>query len=120
MERSWYISAPEKISGRTLMNSIFWKQKKQVKWDEASVMAWLKEQTGIRKAIVKQISPVTVQQLTHQQIKGQFIRVELKIIPPFLQKYSWQPATACANLPFPKFITGYLETPVYSPVLVKS
>jgi A/G-specific adenine glycosylase len=83
----------------------------QVKWNETSVMAWLKEQIGIRKAIVKQISPVTVQQLTHQQIKGQFIRVELKIIPPFLQKYSWQPADNLRKFPFPKFITGYLETP---------
>lgn len=82
----------------------------QVKWNEASVTAWLKEQIGIRKAMVKQISPITVQQLTHQQIKGQFIRVELKAIPPFLQKYSWQPATTLRKLPFPKFITGYLET----------
>jgi A/G-specific adenine glycosylase len=82
----------------------------QVKWDEAAVTAWLKEQTGIRNAMVKQISPVTVQQLTHQQIKGQFIRVALKAIPPFLQKYSWQPVKNLRKLPFPKFITSYLET----------
>ena len=82
----------------------------QVKWNELSVTNWLKDQIGIRKAIVKHISPVTVQQLTHQQIKGQFIRVELKSIPPFLQNYSWQPVTSLRKLPFPKFITGYLET----------
>lgn len=82
----------------------------QVKWEEASVKNWLKEQIGITKAVVKQLSPVAVQQLTHQQIKGQFIRVELNNIPPFLQKYSWQPANNLRKLPFPKFITGYLET----------
>ncbi len=81
----------------------------QVKWDDGSVKAWLKNQIGITKAIVKQVSPVTAQQLTHQQIKGQFIRVELKAIPPFLQKYPWQPVSSLRKLPFPKFITGYLE-----------
>jgi A/G-specific adenine glycosylase len=81
-----------------------------IKWDEKTVQAWLQEQIGIKKAELKQVSPVMVQQLTHQRIKGQFIRVELKTIPPFLQKYSWQPAAKLRKLPFPKFITAYLET----------
>ena len=83
----------------------------QVVWDEKTVNAWLAEQIGIRKAIVKQVSPVSVQQLTHQQIKGQFIRVELQAIPTFLKKYNWQEANSLRKLPFPKFITAYLEMP---------
>ena len=81
----------------------------QVKWDEKAVMAWLKEQVGIRKAVVKDVSPVSVQQLTHQQIKGQFIRVQLNAVPPFLSKYQWQPVNSLRKLPFSKFITAYLS-----------
>lgn len=80
-----------------------------MKWDEGSVQAWLKEQIGIRKAEVRQVSPVLIQQLTHQQIKGQFIRVQLYSIPPFLRNYRWEPVNGLRKLPFPKFITAYLE-----------
>lgn len=77
----------------------------QVRWDEKSVKHWLKEQIGIYKAAVTFISPVSVQQLTHQQIKGQFIKVELSSIPPFLNHYNWQPVKKIGKLAFPKFIT---------------
>lgn len=81
-----------------------------VNWDEVMISLWLKEQLGIQKAIVSQVSPVGVQQLTHQQIKGQFIQIHLMSIPAFLQKYRWQPLNTLRRLPFPKFITQYLET----------
>jgi A/G-specific adenine glycosylase len=81
-----------------------------VKWDEKQVKAWLREQIGIQKTDVLHISPLAVQQLTHQQIKGQFIRVQLHNIPPFLKKHEWQPVDRLRKLPFPKFITQYLET----------
>ena len=79
-----------------------------MKWNEQTVMVWLKEQADITKAAVKNVSPVMVQQLTHQQIKGQFIRIQLKSIPAFLQKHQWQAVNTLRKLPFPKFITGYL------------
>ena len=82
-----------------------------VKWDEKAVSTWLKEQIGIQKANITHISPAAVQQLTHQQIKGQFIRVQIDTIPGFLKKYPWQPVDSLRKLPFPKFITQYLETP---------
>ena len=81
-----------------------------IHWDEKTVQVWLQEQIGIKKAKITGVSPVMVQQLTHQQIKGQFIQVELNAVPPFLQKYSWQSAQALRKLAFPKFITAYLET----------
>ena len=83
----------------------------QIKWDETSVKTWLRDQIGIRKALINQVSPVMVQQLTHQQIKGQFIRVELTSIPNFLKKYDWQPAESIRKMAFPKLITSYLEMP---------
>ncbi len=81
-----------------------------VKWDEGSVRTWLKEQIGIRKVEVSQISSMMVQQLTHQQIKGQFIRVQLHSIPPFLRNYRWELVSSLRKLPFPKFITAYMQT----------
>ena len=68
------------------------------------------EQIGIRKAGVKEIFQTQVQQLTHQQIKGQFIRITLSSIPPFLKKYPWQRIDKIRELPFPKFITGFLAS----------
>lgn len=81
-----------------------------IRWDKTSVQNWLKEQAGIRKAVVTHLSKPLVQQLTHQQIKGQFIRIQLSSIPPLLNKYSWQPIEKIRELPFPKLITGYLDT----------
>lgn len=83
-----------------------------VLWDEKTVKGWLKEQIGIQKANVLYISKPSVQQLTHQQIKGQFICVQLKTIPAFLKKYQWQPVNSLRKLPFPKIITQHLETSV--------
>lgn len=80
-----------------------------VHWDEAAVRNWLKEQLGIPEAGGVQISSVNTQQLTHQQIRGQFIRVELEKVPSSLQKYPWQTVAALAKLPFPRFINQYFE-----------
>jgi A/G-specific adenine glycosylase len=80
-----------------------------IQWSETGVHRWLNEQMGIRKATICYISPLAVQQLTHQQIKGQFIRIELDTIPPFLSKYQWLPERGLRKLAFPRFITQHLE-----------
>ncbi len=80
-----------------------------LKWDETAVKNWLKEQIGVNKAVVAKISPLFVQQLTHQQIKGQFITVRLNSIPPFLKKYQWEHVNSLQKLAFPKFITQYRD-----------
>lgn len=81
----------------------------QLAWDDLKVQGWLKEQMGIRYAGKPTISGLQAQQLTHQQIKGQFIRVVLTERPAFLRKYQWQPVAKLRELPFPRFITQYLE-----------
>jgi A/G-specific adenine glycosylase len=78
-------------------------------WDEAAVNDWLSKQLGIRKAQVTHISPPSVQQLTHQQIKGQFIHVSLEKVPPFLLKYKWVTQRELHKLAFPRFIASYME-----------
>ncbi len=81
----------------------------KVKWKKASVDQWLKEQFGIKKSEVLDISPVSSQQLTHRQIKGQFIHIQLQTVPPSLQHYQWQAIKKIKLLAFPKFINQYLS-----------
>lgn len=84
-----------------------------IKWEEATVRNWLLEQWGIRKAALVHISETRVQQLTHQQIKGQFVRVQLAVVPPFLAGYRWVPVKSLSQLAFPKFITSYLQDSLF-------
>ena len=81
----------------------------QIKWNNASVQQWLKEQFALKDAVEINISPVSSQQLTHQQIKGQFIKLKLKKIPKSLEHYQWQPIKKLSALAFPKFINQYLS-----------
>lgn len=78
-------------------------------WTETMVQQWLEEQFGIKKANVQFISEPTTQQLTHQKIKGQFIKVQLNKKPVMLEQYQWQPVQQLNKLAFPKFINQFLE-----------
>jgi A/G-specific adenine glycosylase len=80
-----------------------------VHWNETTVKQWLEQQLGINKVVVTGISTVQVQQLTHRQVKGQFIRIRLDAVPASLKKYRWATAEELDALPFPKFITQYLH-----------
>ncbi len=78
-------------------------------WDEGKVKEWLQAQYGIGDVERIDLSTVHTQQLTHQQIKGQYIHVKLSRKPAFLKHYQWQPLGRLKELPFPRFITQYLE-----------
>ena len=80
----------------------------QIKWNAVVVKQWLHEQFAVNSAEIISISDTSVQQLTHQQIKGQFIKIKLKKIPSPLQHYQWQPIKKISALAFPKFINQYL------------
>lgn len=81
----------------------------QVKWNNHSVTDWLKEQFAIAKADILFISPLQKQQLTHQEIKGQFIKIKLSSIPSSLEHYDWVDAKKLKKLAFPKFINQFME-----------
>jgi A/G-specific adenine glycosylase len=80
-----------------------------IHWTDIAVKIFLKEQLGIVKFTLKNISAVEKQQLTHQQIKGQFITIELPTLPHSLVKHQWHIAAKINELAFPKFITRYLQ-----------
>ena len=62
---------------------------------------------GKNKFEIIQVSKIYRQQLTHQTIHGQFIRVAIKN-PLEVSGYEAVAVKQLKKLPFPKFITGYL------------
>ena len=83
---------------------------KAQKWDKTTVSIWLKTQLAIDKVATINISPLMIQQLTHQQIKGHFIEIKLNKIPKSLKAGQWQPKKSIREIAFPKLITQYLQT----------
>jgi len=55
------------------------------------------------------ISPVQVQQLTHQTLYGRFVHLELTAIPAAYKQEMWVAKDQIAALAFPRFITRYLQ-----------
>lgn len=83
----------------------------QQHWDETQVQQWFQQQLGVTRISLVNVSATQKQQLTHQLIKGQFIRVTLDAIPKILQDYEWLLSSDLPGLAFPKFINQYLELP---------
>ena len=81
----------------------------QLSWNDTTVKDWLFQQLGIEKATVSAISTLQKQQLTHQLIKGQFIKVSLDSIPNNLKHHQWYPINELKDLAFPKFINQFLD-----------
>jgi A/G-specific adenine glycosylase len=79
-------------------------------WSKESLNTYLQNQFKIPGFDILYISPFLSQQLTHQTVKAQFIRVELPVIPPILQHYQWINKQQIAQLAFPKIINEYLQS----------
>jgi A/G-specific adenine glycosylase len=81
----------------------------QLSWDDCSIATWFQQQLGIESIELLSVSPLQKQQLTHQQIKGQFIKVQIASIPQNLTAHQWQPMDKLSALAFPRFINQYLN-----------
>ncbi|MBS1626612.1 MAG: A/G-specific adenine glycosylase [Bacteroidetes bacterium] len=81
----------------------------QQQWNKETIHQWLKEQLSINKAVIEQISPIITQQLTHQQIKAQIIKISIQKIPVVLQKYQWKKVVELKQLAFPKILNDYFQ-----------
>lgn len=82
-----------------------------IEWNPDKIKEWLSEQ-GVRSFLVQSISPEYSQTLTHQQIKGVFIRIRLQSLPGFLHTYQWVSPKSEQSLALPKFIHQWLEDPL--------
>lgn len=89
------------------------------KWNTESVQQLLHNQLSVKNTATLQIMGAEAQQLTHQQIKGWFIHVELKEIAPPLKtaEFKWLKQSEMQQLPFPRFINQYLQKNARQPEL---
>jgi A/G-specific adenine glycosylase len=81
----------------------------QVIWNNELVLELLQDQLGIKTAVVKTVSELLLQQLTHQQIKARFIQVALTKKPALLTKGQWIDKKSINQLAFPKIILQWME-----------
>jgi len=81
---------------------------KKMLWNETTVHQFLKEQLGTSSIKLLHRSPEIKQQLTHQIITAQFIRVALAKKPRSITSGKWQKIGQIKKLPFPKLINQYL------------
>jgi A/G-specific adenine glycosylase len=80
-----------------------------VSWDLESIQECLSGQLGIKTAIIKSISPLIIQQLTHQQIKATFIHIQVNSKPKTLLNTNWVSRSDLQKFPFPKIILQWME-----------
>jgi len=82
---------------------------KKILWNETTVQQFLKEQLGVTSMKLIHRSLEIKQQLTHQIISAQFIRVALTKKPSSITSGKWQKIGQLKKLPFPKLINQYLS-----------
>lgn len=76
-------------------------------WTNEKASSFLRK-IGVNGYIIRSISKVYSQQLTHQDIRGQFILVELQEVPPALSHLQQVMGEKLQSLAFPKFINQHL------------
>jgi A/G-specific adenine glycosylase len=81
---------------------------KKMLWNETTIQQFLKEQLGTSSIKLLHRSLEIKQQLTHQIITAQFIRVALTKKPSSITSGKWQKIGQLKKLPFPKLINQYL------------
>ena len=86
-------------------------------WNNEKIQECLQNGFGVKDFTINYISPYLSQQLTHQTIKAQFIKVQLSQIPPMLQHYEWMDKQQMAQLAFPKIINAYRESESFPALL---
>jgi A/G-specific adenine glycosylase len=74
-----------------------------------SFMPVLKKLFGKQPVVVKNISPLYRQQITHQNIAGQFIELEMDSRPVTMNDYELVKKNTLKKYPFPKFIINWLQ-----------
>lgn len=82
---------------------------KKMLWNEVSTKQFLKEQLGVTSIRLLDRSTEIKQQLTHQIVTAQFIRVALTKKPAGITMGKWQKISKLKALPFPKLINQYFN-----------
>jgi len=102
-----------KRTGKDIWHGLYefylYEDDKSIRWNDAALNKFLKEQLDLQGFSIKLISKKFTQQLTHQSLEGQFSVVEFEKIPAALHQFTKLPSTQLQSLPFPRFINMFLE-----------
>jgi len=82
----------------------------KTEWQTDTINEVLKNQLSIANADIVHISPVFSQQLTHQNIKAVFIKIELSSVPVSLESYTCIGFNDIGKFAFPGIINQYLQS----------
>lgn len=99
----------EKDIWENLFEFYLFESDKEIKWNFKEIEKWLGEQLGIDLFSILSISELYKQQLTHQQLKGKFIKVSISLVPPSLNHFIRINKENLQKAAFPKFINQYIE-----------
>ncbi len=83
-------------------------------WNKEKINTLLYNQFKLKKTSEEYISPFFSQQLTHQNIQGQFIKIKVLEIPAILQNNQWINIKNLNKLAFPKLINQYLQSKIFN------
>ncbi len=83
------------------------------KWENKEIELWLLKQMGIKKYKLIHVSERQSQQLTHQKIEGQFIIINISVLPASLKQFTRVEPNQMKEMTFPKFINQYLNKEIY-------
>lgn len=108
-QKIWVQQRTAKDIWQSLFEFYLVESEKQIRWDIPLIQNWLKDQLNIHDVIILKKAQPVVQQLTHQQIKGQFIHIQLKQKPTSLKTGDWKKIARIQELAFPKLINSYLQ-----------
>lgn len=86
----------------------------QIHWTEKKIDTWIEEQLGIFDYEVRSISSIFKQQLTHQNISGQFFEIKIQQLPESLANLTTSTQAELSGLAFPRFINQYFEVQTFS------
>lgn len=79
-------------------------------WTKETAAQLLISQLGVHEADIRYISAGLSQQLTHQTVHAQFIKVMLPHIPAKLSHYPWYTQKQIKALAFPRLINVFLDS----------
>lgn len=104
----------EKDIWQNLYEFYLFESEKELSWKKKEIEKWLYEQLAVVNFSIISISNSYKQQLTHQNIVGKFIKVELQSVPDTLHGFLKVKASDLSLIAFPKLINQYLqEQPVF-------
>jgi A/G-specific adenine glycosylase len=95
-----------------LYEFVLWENNYSIYQEDTEVADLVPKILGKAKYIIRSISKIYKQQLTHQVIQGQFIIIRINRPLAALKEYTLVEKKKMNKYPFPKFITAWLRNPV--------